>query len=70
MIKYKEFTILQWLAAVAALISVILGSVSIYDRFFTDELTIEQRLSPEMMDRLKSGEKIKIEKGITIEETE
>lgn len=57
-----------FITVVSATIGIALGLISIYEKIFPgDELTIEQRLSPEMMKELKEGDgTITIEKGITI----
>jgi hypothetical protein len=57
-----------FITVVSATIGIALGLISIYEKIFPgDELTIEQRLSPEMMEKLKNGDgTITIEKSITI----
>ena len=56
------------ITAIAAIVGIATGLVTMWDKLFpNDELTIEQRLSPEMMKELKEGDgTIIIEKGITI----
>ena len=59
--------IILFITFVSAAIGIAVGLISIVDRIFSDELVIEQRLSPEMMEELKKGDgTITIEKGITI----
>ncbi|RLD67353.1 MAG: hypothetical protein DRI98_12705 [Bacteroidetes bacterium] len=60
--------LLMIVALVASIVGIAAGLMSIYEKIFSgDELTIEQRLSPEMMKELKEGDgTITIEKGITI----
>jgi len=56
-----------FITVMSATIGIAVGLISIVDRIFSDELIIEQRLSPEMMKELKEGDgTITIEKGITI----
>jgi hypothetical protein len=60
--------VIQIIIVIAAIVSITVGLMSMYEKIFPgDELTIEQRLSPEMMEELKNGDgTITIEKGITI----
>ena len=63
-----KFSIIKILTLAGLLLAIIVSSFNIYDRFIkNDVLTIEQRLSPDMMKALKKGETIHIEKGITLE---
>ena len=59
--------IIIFITAVSAAVGIAAGIISIVDSIFSDELVIEQRLSPEMMKELREGDgTITIEKGITI----
>ena len=60
--------IILFVTFVSAAIGIATGVISMVEKIFSDDLIIEQRLSPEMMRELKDGKRIKIEKGITIEE--
>ena len=63
-----KFSIIKILTLAGLVLAIIVSSFNIYDRFIeNDVLTIEQRLSPDMMKALKKGETIHIEKGITLE---
>jgi len=63
-------TKIKIITIIGAILAIVVSGITIYDRFTEDEgLTIEQRLSPDMMKALKDGDKtIRIEKGITIEQ--
>ena len=63
-----KFSIIKILTIAGLFLAIIVSSFTIYDRFMQDEvLTIEQRLSPDMMKALKDGETIHIEKGISLD---
>lgn len=63
-----KFSILKILTVIGLVLAILVSGFTIYDRFTQGKyLTIEQRLSPEMMDALKDGETIHIEKGVTLE---
>ena len=63
-----KFSIIKILTIAGLLLAIIVSSFTIYDRFTQDEvLTIEQRLTPDMMKALKDGETIHIEKGISLD---
>jgi hypothetical protein len=73
--KILQSRIWKWLTIIATILGILAASTAlidwwgdhfIYNKFFSNELVIEQRLSPEMMKKLKEGEEIKIEKGIRI----
>lgn len=68
-----KFSVTKILSIIGLILAIIVSGFTIYDRFLDEPddegLTIEQRLSPEMMKELKSGKTIRIEKGITLEES-
>jgi len=63
-------TKIKIITIIGAILAIVVSGITIYDRFTEDDgLTIEQRLSPDMMKALKDRDKtIRIEKGITIEQ--
>ena len=66
--KDDKFSIIKILSIAGLLLAIIVSSFNIYDRFIqNDVLTIEQRLTPDMMKALKDGETIHIEKGISLD---
>ena len=63
-----KFSIVKILTVIGAIMAILVSGFTIYDRFTQDEgLTIEQRLSPDMMKALKDGKTVHIEKGLTLE---
>jgi hypothetical protein len=67
--KLKKRNIVKILTITATILAIVVSGITIYKEFFgKDDLVIEQRLSPEMMDKLENGDsgEITIEKGITI----
>ena len=66
--KDDKFSIIKILSIAGLLLAIIVSSFNIYDRFIQNGvLTIEQRLTPDMMKALKDGETIHIEKGISLD---
>ncbi len=64
----NKFSIIKILTVIGLVLAIVVSGFTIYDRFITEEvLTIEQRLSPDMMKTLKKGETVHIEKGVNFE---
>ncbi|MEE9304259.1 MAG: hypothetical protein V3U84_10810 [Thiotrichaceae bacterium] len=58
----------QILVTIAVILAIAVSAATLWDFFSKKPVyTIEQRLSPELMDRLDAGETIKVEKGISLE---
>lgn len=67
--RKKKINIIKILTIIATILAIVVSGITIYEKIKKDDdLVIEQRLSPEMMDKLKNGDsgEVTIEKGITI----
>jgi len=67
--RKRKINVVKIITIIATILAIVVSGITIYNEFIKDDgIYIEQRLSPELMDRLGSGDsgEITIEKGITI----